>query len=203
MTDYKFSGKHFAEKSYEQMKDVLMSPDSEAPEIFYYMCRGGKEQKNITVWEPGTVGGEYIKTYGHYHIGDTEETYWVLFGEGVALLQKPKFDSNGQVIDGDVEEFKVVLLKPGDEIHMPQGWGHVVINVGKTAFVTADDTDVNFDDSVPPKTTGHADYESVKRMRGFAYYVVEENGQVVLKKNTNYNNIDKVDFGGLTATSEV
>ena len=37
------------------------------------MIRGGTDKRNITVWEPGTVGGEYIKAYGHYHVGDLNE----------------------------------------------------------------------------------------------------------------------------------
>lgn len=195
--DYKFSGKHFAQKTYEQMKDVLKDPSASAPEVFYYMCRGGKDQKNITVWEPGTVGGEYIKTYGHYHVGDVEETYWVLYGEGIALLQKLETDEKGELIPDKVLEFRVIKLKVGDEIHMPSGWGHVVINTGKTAFVTADDTDVIFDESLPSKTTGHADYEAVKKMQGFAYYVIDNNGIPALKKNKKYKSVKKTDFDGL------
>ena len=40
------------------MKDVLMNPEANGPDIHYYMIRGGSEKKNITVWETGTVGGE-------------------------------------------------------------------------------------------------------------------------------------------------
>ena len=61
--------KPFAERTHEKMKEVLLHPDAVGPEIHYYMIRGGKIKKNITVWETGTVGGEYIKTYGHYHVG--------------------------------------------------------------------------------------------------------------------------------------
>lgn len=195
--DYKFVPKHFAQKTYEQMKDVLMDPTSPAPSIFYYMARGGKEQKNITVWEPGTVGGEYIKTYGHYHTGDTEEKYWVLYGSGIALLQKPVLDASGNIVADQVEEFKVIKLTPGMEVTMLAGWGHVVINTGKTAFVTADDTDVIFDETIPPKTTGGTDYETIKKMQGFAYYVVDNKGTPALKKNPKYTSVGKVDFAGL------
>ena len=47
-----------------------MDPNSPGPEIQYHMIRGGTKQRNITIWEPGKIGGEYIKTYGHYHVGD-------------------------------------------------------------------------------------------------------------------------------------
>ena len=80
--------KPFAERSHEKMKDVLYKPDSSGPEIHYYMIRGGSDKTNITVWESGTVSGEYIKAYGHYHIGNLEETYKVLQGEGIVILQE-------------------------------------------------------------------------------------------------------------------
>jgi len=44
---------------------------------------------------------------------------------------------------------------------------------------------------------GHADYEPVKRMRGFAYYVVESGGKPALKKNPKYKEIKKENLGGL------
>lgn len=198
--DFTFVPKHFTQKTHEQMKDVLMDPDSPAPSVFYYMARGGRTQKNITIWEPGSVGGEYIKTYGHYHLGDTEESYQILFGSGILLLQKPVVDVNGNIIPNQVEEFKVVRLNIGDKVLMPKGWGHVIINIGATAFVTADDTDVIFDEAVPPKTTGGTDYETIKKMQGFAYYVVDKNGTPALKKNPKYISVDKTDFGNLTMT---
>ena len=60
----------YAARTQEKMKDVLMSPDAQGPAVHYYMIRGGSKKRNITVLETGTVGGEYIKTYGHYHVFD-------------------------------------------------------------------------------------------------------------------------------------
>ena len=59
--------KPFADRKHEKMKEVLMDPSAQGPEVHYYMIRGGSDKRNITVWESGTVAGEYIKTYGHYH----------------------------------------------------------------------------------------------------------------------------------------
>jgi len=175
-----------------------MDPDGAGPAIHYYMIRGGKQQKNITVWEPGTVSGEYIKTYGHYHVGDLDETYWILYGEGIALLQKLAVDDKGQMIDDAVEEFRAVFVKAGDSVYMPSGYGHLVVNIGSTYFVTADDSPVSFEDKKDEASMpGHADYEPVKRMRGFAYYVVESGGKPALKKNPKYKEIKKENLGGL------
>lgn len=180
----------YAARTREIMKDVLMSPDADGPSIHYYMIRGGSEKRNITIWESGTTGGEYIKTYGHYHVGDLDETYWILQGEGVVLQQK--------LVDmaepARVEEFKAIKVKAGDSVYMPPGYGHLVANVGKAWLVTSDDSPVqgaNDSASMP----GHADYEPVKKMRGFAFYVIEKDGKPALTPNKLYTEVRQKDFG--------
>ncbi len=195
--DFTFVPKHYAARSHEKMQEVLMDPAGKGPAIHYYMIRGGVGQKNITVWEPGTISSEYIKTYGHYHVGKLDETYWVLYGEGIALLQKLAVDSQGSMIPDVVEEFKAIRVKSGDSVYMPEGYGHLVANVGMTYFATADDSPVNFDEKNAVSMPGHADYEPVKKMQGFAYYVVEHEGKPALTKNPRYKEVKKTDFGGL------
>lgn len=195
--NFGFVPKHYAARSHEKMKEVLMDPNATGPVNHYYMIRGGVDQKNITVWEPGLVGKEYIKTYGHYHVGKLDETYWILFGQGIALLQKLATDDQGNMIADTVEEFKAVFVKQNDSVYMPAGYGHLVANVGTTYFVTADDSPVNFEEKDPTSLPGHADYQLVKQMQGFAYYVVEENGKPALVRNKKYKKIAKEDLGGL------
>lgn len=178
--------KPFAERTHEKMKEVLMNPEASGPEVHYYMIRGGDKKKNVTVWETGKVGEEYIKTYGHYHIGKLNETYWFLQGEGIALLQLRKMDKNGQPIDEEIEAFYAISVKVGDSIFIPSGMGHLVVNTSKTWLVTVDDSPVNFEEVDPVSLPGHADYEVVKKMRGFAYYIVEENGKPKAVLNPNY-----------------
>jgi glucose-6-phosphate isomerase len=193
--------KHYAARTHEKMKEVLMDPDGIGPSIHYYMIRGGSAQKNTTVWEPGTVSGEYIKTYGHYHIGDLSENYWIVYGKGVALLQKLALDENGEMIPDVVSEFKALPVEAGQTVFMPAGFGHLVANVGETYFVTMDDSPVDFEEKDPSSFPGHADYALVKKMQGFAYYVVENNGSPALKKNPRYKSIQKEDLGGLPVIS--
>lgn len=178
--------KPFAERTHEKMKEVLMDPASPGPEIHYYMIRGGVDKKNVTVWETGLVGREYIKTYGHYHVGKLDETYWVVNGEGIVLLQKRKEDSSGNPIDDELENFYAVTVKAGDSVFIPSGVGHLVVNTGKTWLVTIDDSPVNFEEADPVSLPGHADYEAVKKMRGFGYYVIEENRKPKAVPNPNY-----------------
>jgi len=197
--NFKNVDKHYAARSHEKMQEVLMDSSGVGPVVHYYMIRGGKNQKNITIWEPGTISGEYIKTYGHYHVGKLDETYQILFGTGVALLQKLAVDKKGQMIADIVEEFKAIMVKQGDEIYMPIGYGHLLVNTGITYFVTADDSPVNFGDKKDEASMpGHADYKLVKKMRGFAYYVIEKNGKPALKKNPKYKQIKEQNLGDLT-----
>ena len=41
---------YYAGRTHKMMKDVLMNPEADGPEIHYYMIRGGSKRKNITVW---------------------------------------------------------------------------------------------------------------------------------------------------------
>lgn len=163
-----------------------MHPDAEGPEIHYYMIRGGSDKTNVTVWETGTVGGEYIKTYGHYHVGELDETYTIAAGEGVILLQNRKKDTDGNPIDNEIESFYAIKVKVGDKVFIPSGTGHLACNTSKVWFVTTDDSPVNFEEMDPVSLPGHADYKPMKKLRGFAYYLVEENGQPILVKNPAY-----------------
>jgi glucose-6-phosphate isomerase len=182
----------YAARSADDMRDVLMDPTASGPAIHYYMIRGGSTKGNITVLENGTVGGEYIKTHGHYHIGKLDETYRFLHGSGVVLQQKLVDPAEP---DG-VEEFKAVRVAPGDSVYMPPGYGHLMVNTGNTWLVMIDDSPVaGADDSAA--MPGHADYAAVKNMRGFAYYVVEQNGAPALVKNTRYKEVTHIDTGGL------
>lgn len=189
MTIDHFKVQHFAARTHEKMLEVLMNPNVRGPKNHYYMMRGGKEIGNITVWEFGMIGGEYIKTYGHYHVGDLDETYQILWGEGIALLQKRAIDKSGKPIDDEIEDFKAIKVKAGDKVYMPKDYGHLLVNIGKTYFVTIDDSPVYFEEVDPVSLPGHADYEAVKKLKGFAYYVVEKNGKPTLVKNPNYKKV--------------
>lgn len=192
MKDY--SSKRYGPRLHTMMKEVLMEPEAIGPDAHYHMVRGGKDLRNITIWEPGKVGREYIKTYGHYHVGDIDETYWVIYGEGITIAQRRVTGANGGSTDGEIDEVRIVRVKTGDAVYMPSGWAHAAINIGKTFFVTADDSPVNFEDVDPSSLPGHADYEPIKKMRGMAYYIVEENGQPALVKNPLYKKVPEAEI---------
>lgn len=166
-----------------------MNPNAEAPAIHYYMIRGGDHKTNVTVWETGTVDGEYIKTYGHYHVGNISETYSVIQGVGILLLQERKTGVDGKPIDDEIVTFKAIRVKAGDTYFISPAIGHLMVNTGHTWLVTSDDSPVYPDDVDPVGLPGHADYEAVKRMGGFAYFVVEKDGFPTLVRNPKYKSV--------------
>jgi oxalate decarboxylase/phosphoglucose isomerase-like protein (cupin superfamily) len=184
--------KAFGERSHNEMKDVLMDPGAPGPEVHYYMIRGGDQKRNITVWESGEVGGEYIKTYGHYHVMDFVETYEVLAGEGIFLLQNRKKGEDGKPIDDEVEYVKAIFAKPGTKIVIPERAGHLGVNIGSSWLVTRDDSPVNMEGKDNAAWPEHADYSAVKKMQGFAYYIVNENGKPKFVKNPKYRNTPEI-----------
>ena len=189
----------YAARTHEKMQEVLMHPDGVGPEIHYYMIRGGSKKKNITVWESGTIGGEYVKTYGHYHIDDLPEMYWIVQGEGIALLQKRVVD-NGVLQNDRLESFQAIPVKVGDVVHIKPREGHLVVNTGSEWLVTADDSPVE-GASDSASMPAHAEYESVRQMKGFAYYVVEKDGSPALVANPLYTEVRAKDFGGIPVIS--
>ena len=178
----------FAERTQKEMRDVLMNPKADGPKIHYYMIRGGSKKKNITVWESGTIGGEYIKSYGHYHVDDLSETYEILAGEGYVILQK-----RGNT-DDEIVEFRAIKAKVGDKIFIPSGYGHLAINTGTTWLVTSDDSPVDFGEKKAIANPSHADYSQFKKLHGAAYYCVEENGQPKFVKNPRYKTVPEIKF---------
>lgn len=180
----------FAFRTHEKMREVLLDQNALGPSIHYYMIRGGTDKGNITIWESGLVGREYIKTYGHYHADEFPETYWVLSGEGIAILQKRTGEESGVI-----QDLKVVRLHAGDRLDIPAGYGHMVANVGTDFLVTKDNSPVytGRDSADMPL---HADYEPIKKMKGFAYFVVEHDGKPALTRNHHYKEVVKEDVGG-------
>lgn len=199
---------HEGIRDHAKMQEVLMNPEAQGPSIHYHMIRDEKNPatgkgNNITIWEAGKVGGEYIKTYGHYHIGDLDETYKVISGEGIIILQELAVGADGKMIPDRVVKFIVKPVNEGDEVFIPANYGHLAVNTGNRFFVTWDDSPVNFEGKANEASMpGHADYEMVKRTRGFAYYVVEgKDGKPALVRNKLYKDVQGVETAGLPILS--
>lgn len=131
---------------------------------------------DLIVVYPGAIAGEFKKTSGHEHIGPYPEIYEVLSGTALFLLQK----GTGTAID----HFAAIEAAPGQKILVPPGYGHATVNIGQTPLVFAD---LVFD-----KCQNR--YAAIKDCHGMAYYAIEEHGNLVYKKNGNYDSHPEIVF---------
>lgn len=173
----------------EELATVLMNPEEKGPDFAYWVFSNvGKKWENMTVLSPGTYGQEFIKTFGHYHNQPYDETYRVVGGKGVLIVQKKHFD-NGTWTPDKVDKFVLVSLSPGDEVVITQDWGHALCNVGDLPLITIDNW-----------THGHsqADYEQIESLHGLAFYLIKKEGKADIYPNPNYNEHPDPEY--LTAT---
>ncbi|MBI2595517.1 hypothetical protein HYW46_02150 [Candidatus Daviesbacteria bacterium] len=169
----------------EELKSVLKDTHAIGPDPVYWVFSELSDLNwaNMTVIAPGSYSGEYPKTFGHYHPEDAaDETYHLVEGEGVLMIQK-KHTENGVWVPDMVDEVYLIKAKPGDEIIIKPQWGHAWSNTGKGPFVSYDNW-----------RSGHtkADYEAIEKLQGLAYYLVEENGEPKPVPNPNYKNLPEV-----------
>lgn len=178
-------------RSKSEIKEVLLEPKANGPEIAYWLFSDLSDDinhtntapstthkwQNMTIVTPGFYGKEFPKTYGHYHPPRTLETYRLTAGEGIILLQKKCFEKNIWQQE-KVEEVYMVKLLPKEEVTIPYDFGHSWSNVGQTPLITFDDWD-----------SGHTvhDYEVIKRLRGMCFYVVNDGG-IKFVPNSKYKN---------------
>lgn len=157
------------QRTRQELKEVLMDPQTPGVKEPYFVIREGGGE-SITVLSPGKNGHEFNKTYGHFHNFQGVEIYHVAYGQGVLILQR-----NDEM--GEAKEFRVVGLKGGMSVEVPAGYGHALVNVGKTCLVTIDNS--------PNDSSAH-NFEPVKVKHGFAYYIVDKKGEVGFEQNPNY-----------------
>ncbi len=157
------------------LKPVLAFPQSlqEDFDAYYmfrdvYYSRQDREkilEKNlrydITVIPPNSIGGEYIKTYGHYHPEVEKglsytEVYEVLEGTALYLLQKEEND--------EVTDVVVVEASQGDKVLIPPNYGHVTINPSNKLLKMANWVHRGFD----------SDYKPFEKRRGASYYFTHD-----------------------------
>ena len=113
---------------------------------------------------PGTIGGEFHMTKGHYHARREQgEVYFGLSGRGMLLLQ---------TADGATSELEMVA---GSAAYVPPFWAHRTVNIGGEDFVFF---------SIWEARAGH-DYGTIER-DGFRKLVVMRDGGAAVVDNPKY-----------------
>jgi glucose-6-phosphate isomerase len=166
----------FQSKAERKVSDLaMMFADSEAAaalvkngdplvyEIFYYGFTTSVSDMalGVTRIQPGTIGGEYHMTKGHFHEAhDQPEIYFCVKGEGYLLMETRE------------GEFRADKWIKGTISHIPPMWAHRVVNTGNEPLVFVASYHL---------AAGHI-YEPVVE-KGFAKRVIDENGKSVFKEN--------------------
>ncbi len=193
--------KGFSQKYSEQM-DGLYKDDVEKGELAYDVYRDIALEKDrelfekydfsydFTVIREGLIGKERKKTSGHYHSWNEMKTntyaevYEVLKGTAVYILQKVDNFDTDNLDDIKVDDLIVLKVEEGQSVIIPPNYGHVSINAGEGDLIFSNIA------YKPCKVI----YEPVKHYRGMAVYLVEEDGQVKVEVNKNYDNLPKVKY---------
>jgi len=125
----------------------------------YYAVDVPKSEGDIhfgtSIVYPGTVGGEYYMTKGHFHeILETGEVYFCLSGNGYMLMENPEGD------------WLIEELVAGQAVYVPVRYAHRSINIGTEPLVTFFSFRAD---------AGH-DYGTIET-RGYRKLVVERDGK--------------------------
>lgn len=168
-------------RTFEEMIPVLMehSQEKDKSPVYWVFSSVSKKWENMTVISPDNLGTEFPKTFGHYHSTSTVEKYKLLSGLGLLVMQKRKFVDDDWK-DNQIERVCFVEFLPGDELDITPEWGHSWSNIGSEPLVTLDDWKDGHQES---------DYDSVKKLRGMSYYLINKNGQAEFVPNENYKNL--------------
>jgi len=160
-----------AVRTADEMRCVLADPAAACDGPLHFMYRdlaltpedrtwlGGQGIRfDLTVIPPAVIGGEYVKTKGHYHPENPAgvgypEVYQVLAGEAHYLLQQK-----------DLSDVVAVTARAGEFVLIPPGYGHVTVNPGAEVLVMANLVSTRFS----------SEYGVYEGMRGGAYYEMGE-----------------------------
>jgi glucose-6-phosphate isomerase len=129
--------------------------------------RDGEIQFCSSITHPGTIGGEYFMTKGHFHARrDTAEIYYCLRGRGYMMMEL----ENG--------EYELGEMYPGRTVYVPAYYAHRSINTGNEPLISL---------AVYPGDAGH-DYGSIETS-GFKHLVVEKNGKPEVVVNPRFGSM--------------
>jgi glucose-6-phosphate isomerase len=175
------------------LKDVLLSPDSVAPETeLYYvdtLTDAPAPQKQVldrygltysfVVIPPRRIGQEFVKTHGHYHPlmpgGQVAfpEVYTQIHGTLNLILQHVCPSDPNRVTDCALFE-----MTPGFVLTVPPSYAHVLVNTTNEPALMAG----LYAPSFKP------DYSPIQKKGGIAYFLIlGEHGEVAIESNSSYS----------------
>lgn len=157
--------------TYKELKDVLLDPKAINGNDSYFTIDSKDSAENITVIYPGRNGLEFNKTLGFINRYPGPIVYRCIYGMGVILIQRS--DETGFA-----KEVKILALRPGTEVEVPSGYGHTLVNTGRTLLALVDNV---------PKDKKYVDSLMILQKHGLAYYLIDKKGDIGFEKNPAYS----------------
>lgn len=183
-----------------RMRDVMRAQEPTPPKTYYFEFEenhssnngNGRDGDIITGVDRGTVAGEFIRT-SDYGLANTNRAIEIKEGQGIVFVQKNATDLNGDVIPDIVEEFQAIQVEKEQEIIVPPGSFYTLVNTDKNKVLVVRHSGLSKKNSPPNNPNSQA----LRKMRGFAYYLIQYNGKPAFVINTLYNEVRSNDFGGI------
>lgn len=155
----------------KQLQPFLINSENSSIDDPYFIIHAPETEENIQVIKSGKNGNEFNKTIGFFNKSPNVVIYRCVYGHGVLMIQK-----NDE--QGEAKEVKVAGLRPGVEVEIPAGYGHVIANTGKSFLIVVD----NALNDVKYKET-----DLIKSKHGLAYYIIDRKGEIAFERNDNYS----------------
>ncbi len=191
-----------AVRTLEDMRVVLHDPSATGPENLYFMYRDvirpedkGKTapkglRYDITIIPPAKLGGEWTKTFGHYHPlapsgAYYPEVYEVLAGRAIYLLQR-------RDAKGAIDDVLIIPAGPGEKVFMLPGYGHATINAGPGPLAMANWVAGSF----------QSEYGDYRERHGAAYLGLVDGTDVRWEPNHHYGTLQKPRFVSAVSSPE-
>lgn len=162
-----------SERSLDELRPYLKNPDvknwsNPVYRVWRYVHLASDLRYDLTLIPPGIIGGEFVKTAGHYH-KSYPEVYEVLMGRAYFLIQSES-------------EVCLVEAGPQEKFIIPPSFGHNTVNAFNEPLLMAN--------WVSEKAI--YDYEPYKNNHGAMYYFLKNNDLIDIVKNPNYESVPEI-----------
>ncbi|MCX6783718.1 MAG: hypothetical protein NT141_01430 [candidate division WWE3 bacterium] len=138
--------------------------------IYQVEPRSDGQIGHVTTIFPVMLGPEFPKTMGHYHVPPHSETYTIKEGTGLIVIQAVD-------VTGAVTDFQTIPVTAGTVYTVPEGYGHLLVNLGASPLVAWDNWD---------EAWAQHDYEDVIKHQGFANYILKGTPVFTITPNSKY-----------------
>lgn len=160
----------YPEKVYVDFKDVRSVKDEFRNSSSY----------DVVYLPFGLLGIEFIKThvfYSQYNEGKWGAVVEVLYGNLTVVIQKNRDKEDIFQMETYVDDVNIITLKRGEKLVIPSGYYYTFVNTGIVPVIFS---------KLVSKESKQIDYNTLKRERGLAYFLISKNAKIEIVANPKY-----------------